>query len=196
MKRWFVVIFILLLFSSLVIAQSNESLGEKNSFSIFEKSNNALNEEVNLPGNLQIIARILFGIDREENVNFQLFVILIAAWIIIFLLLESFVKLMPFFEGWKTWVVSFVIMLLIGSSGGLQYLAGFLIWFSSFFGLLKGLELLGLILSLLALFILYIFLGKLAKILSDKSKIEENEIIGVNINRANEISKIQAESIK
>ena len=49
-----------------------------------EKSNQALSKEVIIPENLQILARIVFGLQKDRDIQLQNFIVLVALWIILF----------------------------------------------------------------------------------------------------------------
>jgi hypothetical protein len=152
-------------------------------------ANDALEKEVHIPETLQIFARILFGLNESEGVSFQLFIILIASWVILYLLLVSFLELVPLFEGALRWISGIVLMLLLGVSKGLKSAAEFLIWLSSFGGTLKNWEIFGLGILLIFLVVLYFALAKFSKFIKSKSDLAHRRRLGQDIGVMGEKAK-------
>ena len=108
MKRWFVLLAVLLLMSNFVLAQDSEE-------GVKEKSNELLEKEVNIPENLRSITRVVFGLEKDEVIDFQRVVILIGVFIMLLILAKSVLELTPFLnEGVISWAGAVVVLLLAG----------------------------------------------------------------------------------
>lgn len=160
-----------------------------------ESSNRILEQQVEIPENFRFVPRFLFGLQLNQEISFQLFIILIGSWIILYVGFTQIIKIMPFFDGGKAWIASFCVMVLMGISGGLILAANFLIDLSTLFGVLKGWEIVGLAIALVFLVIVYFFIAKVSKMLRNKMHVEENEITGLNINTSGKIAKAQIDGI-
>ena len=58
------------------------------------KTTQTLEQTVNIPENLQIVARIIFGISGE--ISLQIFIVLIAIWIMLLVVITNILKITPF----------------------------------------------------------------------------------------------------
>jgi|SRR3989344_990246 len=161
-----------------------------------EKTNQVLEKQVIIPDNLQIITRVLFGLKPADKVDFQTFVILIALWVIIFIFLHSIIILIPFFNKGTSWIGGFIVMLLMGISGGLVLIAKFVLSLSNLFGVLKGWALLSFAISLIILIGLFFLISKGMKMLGLSERVEEMRVVGRNIGVASEVGKIESENLK
>jgi len=84
-----------------------------------EKTNSALNKSVEIPENLKLPAKILFGL--EEDMPFSRFVVYLMFWLFVFLIIFQVVKIMPFFkEGVIKFIAALAISVLAGNLGGIE----------------------------------------------------------------------------
>ena len=100
-----------------------------------EKTETALEQDIIVPENLQIFARVLFGI--KDSVKFDVFIVLICVWIGILILIQKILQLTPFFDGWKSWLASFVILCLISITGIFTDVVNLWFSFADIFGILE-----------------------------------------------------------
>src|SRR3989344_296380 len=100
-----------------------------------EKTNEALAKEITIPENLQIFARVLFGLKADEKVDLQTLVTALALWVIAFLLIHEGIGL--FFKGGKGWAIGAIVTIIGSSAGGITVILGFLVWLSTVFGFLE-----------------------------------------------------------
>jgi len=136
-----------------------------------EKSNQALSKEVIIPENLQILARIVFGLQKDRDIQLQNFIVLVALWIMLFAIIKATTNFMPFFEtDWKSWVVSIVITLIISTTGTIISISAWLFGFGGFF---KNQSLLNLIFILIILAVLSFGVFQLLNTALRMSRIEE-----------------------
>jgi len=198
MKKLFVVFVLALLFSGAVLAQELE--GNVNdldgaSFDLRERSNEVLESEIQIPGGLQFLARVVFGLGGESDVSLQLFFVLVGLWIIVLLFVKSFGGLiLGIGEGLKAWTFSIaVVSILFGLSGGLLFAAQFFLDLSKLFGLLEDWSIITLLIAVSLLFVIYYLATKLIKILKVKSEVAEAEEIGRDIGFARLFGKASRE---
>lgn len=192
MKKLIFIALIFLLFYS-VSAQTNVSDLLSNS-SVQNRTNQILEKNVEIPNELQIVARILFGLENNEKIDLQTFIILIALWFFIYLLIVSIIQIMPFLQDGKSWIVGFLIMLLVGFSGGLTFAAFWIYSISGLFGLLQQLAIARLIVTVLILTVLFFIFSKFIASLKGKMQLEEAAQVGRNISFASFMGKIFKES--
>lgn len=170
MKKEFAFLFVVLLFINLAMAANQSAnlsdlkgLVNGSEFSdVKGKTNQILEKEVKIPDNLQIATRILFGLKPEEKVDFNIFILLIAAWLLLFMLLLKIVGVMPFFSGGKSWLATILIMLLAGISGGLKAGTWWLFGLMDFFKFLEGWGVFKLAITLIILIALVFLIMKVA----------------------------------
>src|SRR3989344_4734636 len=85
----------------------------------FVSARNSLNKSVEIPENLKLPAKIIFGID--EDMPFSKFVVYLMFWLFIFLIIFQIVKIMPFFkEGVIKLIAALAISVLAGNLGGIE----------------------------------------------------------------------------
>jgi len=133
-----------------------------------QNTNSILEKQISIPENLQIPARILFGLQQSENIEFSVFIVLIAIWIFFFALLKIILEVVPFFgDGWKSWAGGIVITCLIAITGAIKTSAEFLFGFGNFF---KNQSLLRLILTIILLAIIGYGSAKLLGILKNQTR--------------------------
>lgn len=188
MKRgWFFItlffVLILIFNSTLfnVAGQINSTSPVSYDFSTktFTSNSNALLEkDVAIPSNLEIPARIVFGFTQNDNLNFSVFIVLIAIWTILLFFIHAWLEIVPLFgSGIKSWIGAVIINCLIAFSGGIKDSAMyfFSFTFSNQYGILK------LIIILFILVIIGYLLIKISKILKNKMGLEEAKQIGFRI---------------
>ena len=183
MKKEFALLILILLFVNFVSAL-NETVslsGIGSASSAKDKTNAFLEKEVEIPEDFQILTRILFSLEPGSKINFQSLVIFTALWLLIFFLLHSIIEIMPFFEGWKSWVGDLMIMLLIGIAGGFRLAAGFILSLSSLFGKVEGWKLLNLVISVIILAGLFYLFAKVSKMPKSGARVGEARQTGENI---------------
>jgi|WetSurMetagenome_2_1015567.scaffolds.fasta_scaffold192044_2 hypothetical protein len=205
MKKELIILFIFLFTLYLPLAHSQNSSPPNSSSISLDKinsvgnvsgltqtTNDALEKEVKIPENLQLFAKIIFGLTDE--VTFQVLIISIAVWLFLLIFLHSLLDIMPFFSGWKSWLGGVLVMILIGISGGLTLAIQVLMDFSHIFGALSKNSILSLIFSLIFIAIVSFIMMKLSHFIKSKWGIEENEIIGRNVRYAGDMGQIQREA--
>ena len=188
MKRAVVCLFVVLLFMNLVYA-ADVLNGSRNASVDFKgKSNEVLEKEVKIPDNLQIFARVLFGLKKTDKVDLQTIILLFATFFIILILLHEIIGIM--FSDWKSWVFAVVVNLIIGVSGGFRDSVAFFFGIGNLFGFLEEYELLRFIIVLALLFIFFYFLSKVFNKFKDKEELEESSQMGRDIGFMASISRM------
>jgi len=129
MKRGLSILFLLIILSSFLVLAANATdlgnvTGKVSDFK--ERTNTALESNVEIPESLETIVRIFLGIRAEEPISRLLFIVLIVTFIFFFFLMKEVVVLIPFFEeGWQNWLGAFIVTSLVGLSRGLLVFASF-----------------------------------------------------------------------
>lgn len=136
MKKWLISILLSFLLISLVCAQETATSATAETAKIaananqnFQTSSNAfLESDITIPENLDLFAKVLFGLEESNTIDLSGLIILLALWIIILLILKSIMELIPLFEeGWKAWLGAIVVTCLISTTGSIRDAAVF--WF-------------------------------------------------------------------
>src|SRR3989344_5879228 len=117
MKRLLIIV-LLIFISFLATAQTKQNIDNITNIaqnistaSFKTATNQALNKEIALPGWADIIARVLFGV--EDKITFSNFIILVAVWLMLFLMIFNIIKLMPFFKGDTVKLIASICITLI-----------------------------------------------------------------------------------
>lgn len=140
-----------------------------------DSTNKFLETELNLPPIVKEIADILFKLEGRP-VATQNLIILIALWIILFLLIQAILEVMPFFgEGWKSWSASAIITALISITGAIQTGAIWIFDLKTTFAKLGNYGFFFLILNII--FLAFFIWGAryLIKIIGNKIKVASSE---------------------
>lgn len=180
----------LILISSFIVAEDNDvkdnqdtnlpedvGKGVEGIKDIKGKTEKALEENIKVPENLQVPARIIFGIKGE--ISLQHFIVLLAVWIMLFLIISSILKITPFFEGWKSWVGAVVITCLVAISGAIRSVSIFFLNLGNSFEFLEKWSVLKIVFALIIVAILFYGVSILIKMLNRKVMISEAEQAGM-----------------
>jgi hypothetical protein len=179
MKRGLsLLVLVLLLIPVIAIAQANQTQAP-NITGAGQKVSSTLQEEVNIPENLQVIARIFFGIEQDRPVSWQEFAILFASFMIFFFIFKDVMDLIPFFETKARAIAgAFIVVSLVGLSGGLMLLTSFLMDLGALFGFLTGYSLLTLFFALILLLIIMFLSMTILRVIKRKISLEIAEAEG------------------
>ena len=179
----FAVIFSLIFVSA---QEKQEQTDETGSFDEIKKAEkeliekeNLLKKEVVIPENLKLIAKLVFGLNENDKLDFSLFIILIAIWLGLFSIIAMMLKFLPFLnEGFQRFIGAIVITCLVAVSGAIKQSA---VFYLSFLDIFHIAEKYGILKFILALFIAIIFfygvnivLGKM----HSSAKLVEAEVAG------------------
>lgn len=104
---------------------------------IGSKTNTALATDIKVPENLQIFARVIFGIKGE--IPLQIFIVLACVWTVLFVLISGIIKITPLFGRGNVipWVIGFIVTCLVSLSGAVRSVAVFLFNLGNIFGFLE-----------------------------------------------------------
>lgn len=188
MKRglYFITLFLMLFFVFNVIAQENiPTTSYKYDFTTKTFTNSSqtfLEKEITIPSYLELPARIIFGLKPEDNFNFSIFIVLIAFWLFLLLILHSVMELIPFFgPGAKSWIGAIIVNCLIALSGGIKDSTLFFFDLGNTFTIMREQSILTLIFIVFLLMIIWLLLSKVIKVLKNKMGTEEAKVIGFKI---------------
>lgn len=165
------------------------SLGEADKItgaSEFKNSTNQiLSEDIVVPENLQIIARIILGLKEGENLEFSTFIVLITLWIILLAIIHVILTLIPIFgEGWKSWAAATIVTILSTMTGAIKRISELFFEFGGYFqdqGLLR-------LISIIILLIAFSWGAiRLISLMKNKGNEEAAEIEGLRTGTGNRI---------
>jgi len=152
MKRVIILFICLLLVSSLVTAIG---VIDENKSITFSDIKNPLSTQITIPANLELPARIIFGLTAEDKLDFQLLIVLVAIWLFFFLIIHNILGLTPFFEDWKSWAAAIIVTLLISITGSIKSSAIFFFNIGNVFSILEKWGSLKLGFSIVVIIIIY-----------------------------------------
>ncbi|MBS3077252.1 hypothetical protein J4233_03180 [Candidatus Pacearchaeota archaeon] len=159
------------------------------------KTNEVLAKEIEIPENLQVIARVVFGFKTDEPVDLQTFIVLICLWIAMLILIAHFLVI-GVGRGAKSWLLAIVVNLVLSSLGITLQIAGFFSDLGSFFGYLRSWSILSLILAIMVLFIVVYLLQFLAKYIESRMNIEGARSVGRGIAFASTLGQTTSDMTK
>jgi hypothetical protein len=134
-------------------------------------------DKINIPESIQSPARIIFGIKNNENIEFSLFIILVAVFIMFCVFIYLILEVIPIFgTGIKSGFAALIIALIISITGALNNFALFLFGFSWFF---KESNLLKLIIIIPILAIIIFGFSKLIGLIRERTQQERARIAGL-----------------
>jgi hypothetical protein len=182
MKRG-ALIFVFVLFNLMLLsffisaAESLVVMPNASSSGIQSSAEKSLSEQVVIPANLEDFTRIFFSLDNTTSIDLQTFIIYLAVWIMVLVIIKSILEFIPFFESnWKAWIGAVVLSALISTTGGLKAAA---IWFFNFGKLFTKTSTLWLVFDFIILAVIFFGFSKLLKILKSKSGEEKARSIGM-----------------
>ena len=135
-----------------------------------EKISSFLEKDFSVPENLQLPAKIFFGLKDEYKLYFEQLVVMFALWIVVLILIYSILEFVPFFgKGWKSLVGSFIITCLVANSGGLYQSSLHFFELGNEFYALKSLGFFKIILFLILLVVIVFLFVKAKKHIKNSS---------------------------
>lgn len=141
---------------------------------IGEKTNAFVDKEVKLPENLEKITRFIFKVPEGEAINLSSLIILVAVFLMLWMILGSILKLVPFFEtNFKSIFGGLVVTLIIAVSGGIMFGAHMFMQLGTLFGVLEKYHFLSLVLSIVIVIIIIIIAKTVGKIIKTSQDIEQ-----------------------
>jgi len=149
-----------------------------------------IEKEVNIPNNLDWLARIIFGIKNNQIITIEGFVVLISIWLIFVLIIKDLLKISPFLNGsTESFFGSIIITTIIAVTGVINSLSIMAFNFGSSIGWIEKLGALRIvILPLISTGVIWVvefFLGSFRH----KLKLEEAKQEGASIARLTALAK-------
>ena len=145
--------------------------------------NSALEKEIQVPDSLQLIIKVLFGIER--TISISLLILVLTIWLFSFLFFANVLKLTPFFKGWTIWPAAAGVTILIALSGVIKNISLFLLNAGDSFAFLAKLGAGALLLIIVIIIVIAVFslkvLNALRKKIEKEQAQEEGSRIGTTI---------------
>ncbi|PIN92659.1 hypothetical protein COU61_01345 [Candidatus Pacearchaeota archaeon CG10_big_fil_rev_8_21_14_0_10_35_13] len=138
--------------------------------------NNKLTSDIKIPESMQLPLRVVLGVKADTEISFSVFVILLATWLIFYLIILKAVKLISILHGWKSYIITLIVMLLISSAGGMVAVTNYLytaISLIKFFDSFSGGEVIKTAALIIILVIIYLLLRPLIGYLKKRSELEK-----------------------
>jgi len=169
MKRGFILVLFFML-----ISLSGFVMADISTTSVPSSSDNILTSQISVPQNLQIPARILFGLSIDNSINLQEFVVLIVLWLVILLIVRQAVSFL-FGDNWKSLGIAIVVTCLISVSGALSQMTYYIV------GVIIGKSIVYWVIFIMALLIIGVVVVLLLKKLRNTTNTLVNEEVGMKI---------------
>lgn len=169
-----ILLFLILILPMIVYAEEGSETKQA------KEQKSVLEQEIEIPENLQFLTRVLFGLKPDTPVIFQEFIVLIATLAIFFFIIRDIIVFVPFFDTTiKSVIGAIIVTLLAGSSGGFLFFADLMLSLGFFFGILERWPIISTTMILILLFAVTYLLNKALTGFKRKSRIEEARIEGL-----------------
>src|SRR3989344_4063698 len=173
-KELIVIVFVLLISVSFSIVSSQnedkEGLGNVGD-ELKSGSEGLLSQEIEIPVYLKIPSRIVFGLKEDSKVDLQTFVIMLALWVFLLLVIHSILDITPFSGEWKSWVGAVLVTLLISLTGAVRSVSVFFFNLGNIFGILEKWSILKITFSIVLLVAIFFASSFLLRILKESMKV-------------------------
>ncbi|MFZ5955744.1 MAG: hypothetical protein ACOYT4_04935 [Nanoarchaeota archaeon] len=181
-KSWTIIILLLILTSAFVSAQVMDKSEESGNAK--QEVNNILNEEIVI---MQPFASLL---SINEKVTLQYLIVLIGAWLMVFIVILDVMKLIPIFKSKAIeFSASLIVTFLISFTGTLNILINFFLSIAGFFELSKKYQIIKVIVAFLIAGALT-WLGKsMVGILNRRRMLGKAEQIGENLAQGQKVAQ-------
>lgn len=137
------------------------------------KTNSFFEKGFSIPDYLEVPAKILFGINSNETIALNVFIVMIALWVGLLLILHNLMEIIPLFgTGAMSWAGAIIVNLLIAVSGGIKRSAEFFFGIGNTIGFMKEYGALTLILAVILIFAIWFAISKFINIMKGKEDIE------------------------
>ncbi|MBI2629528.1 hypothetical protein HYW76_00335 [Candidatus Pacearchaeota archaeon] len=158
-----IILFILIIFlSAFVYAEEQPGdagkIAGKTAVSAVLGTNAFLERDIVVPENLQLVARVLFGLKENTDIAFSEFVVLCAVWIMLFIIIIKIMVFMPFLnKGIQKFAGALIITCLASIAGGLLALVALLLDLSSLFGIFNKYSVVTLVIGIILSIVIVLF---------------------------------------
>lgn len=142
-----------------------------------------------IPDSISFLPKIFFGI--EDEISLSELIIYSVLWILVLLFINSVISFVPIFEG-KTWIVSVIIMLLFGLSGGIKNGATIWIAMLSSIPLLENIGSWTISILVILLSVGFILLNKIRKTVKESSKLAQASYEGMKAGAGIALAKVRS----
>ncbi len=175
------------------IPQEVEKTSEKVSSELDSKTQEFLQQNIEIPPALKNFVVGFFKPDKE--INFSEMIIMFALFIFIFILFTSLFEFMPFMnQGFQKWVGAFIVTCLAAVSGGIYFGAQFLFSLGNIFDVLNRWGPAKVIFILVILGFIFFALKYLLRILKESSSIANAQSEGIKAAAGKEMLKASYET--
>ncbi len=140
---------------------------ENISTDIRDSTDKAFRQEVEFPQTLGRAFEIVFRVKTEE-ITYQLFIIMIVVFVMLFLIFRNFLNSLLLIKGGLLLILSLIAILIVSFSGGVTKISLFIVNIGGFFEMLEGWSPFAILVSIIiAVFLVWGF-NKLSRFLEKK----------------------------
>lgn len=186
MKKEIIALCLLLVLILPIFVYAQEETQEENTLENLKKAEkdiitkeNLLKKNVEIPDNLKILTKIIFGLKENDEIDFSTFIVLIAIWLGLFSIIASVLKFLPFLnEGLQRFLGAVIITCLVAVSGAIKQSAIFYLGFFNIFNFLSKYYILKFVLALVIAFIVVSGVNIILKKMHSSARKIEAEVAG------------------
>ncbi len=195
-KRLIFLAIVFFILSSILVSAENQTNTSQNAtqltsnpsqnstqviITIQDKTNALLSQEPVIPEELKGLLRVLFGLEKDEAIPFQNFIIFTALWIMLFLLLQNALEFLPFFgKGPKSWIGALVISCLASTTGAINIVAHAFFFIEKDIKFLTAWSIITIILNLVIFAAFFFGIRELLKNLKKEAELMQLKRAGLN----------------
>ncbi len=155
-----------------------------------------LEKDIEVPEDLQLVARVVFGLKTNEEITLSEFVVMVVIWFLIFSVVTNLLRGIYFMsEGVTRWLGGVVITCLIAVSGVVKSASVIIFNFFDMFTFFAKLGFLKLIFALIIvgaiIYIVNVFINKQYS----KSKLEEHYVRGMKAGVGSRLREKEADEL-
>ena len=161
-----------------------------------EKTENTLEKEIQIPNQLQIPVRIIFGLKDKDTITIERFIVLCAIWMMFFFLIQGILKLTPFLnKGLQNILGSVIITIIIAITGTINNLVVFYFNLGKTFKWMEALGPFQIFIALAITALILLITHHILNIIEKKLLLTKAEISGENIGTMVTMAKINKRNI-
>ncbi len=151
-----------------VLANATLDESASKAISFQQTSNSVLGKQIALPPGIDSLVKSVFKI--QVNISLNYLIVLLALFIIFFLIIQRIALFVPLFHDAKSWLFALIVTLLISITGSVKSAADFLFGFGGAFKALGEWAILQLIFIIVLLAIVFYAISIFLKYALDKFK--------------------------
>lgn len=200
-KKILLFLLLTLVLTPAILSQEIETTQVKEQLSALEggldsKTENILEKEIRILDKFRGVIQLIFGLKKDVPINIEGLIVLLAVWIMFFIIIQRILTLAPFLNnGWQNIVGSLIITIIIALTGTMNILMAFFFGIGETFELLESMGPFKILIAIGVAVIIIIITNHLTSWIKKNLLIEKAESTGKNIGTMAKMGKIVSKEI-